>query len=89
MSSQNETENETENVNELEAIKEEQNTFLNHLEEIEAIKCIYNVEGADSIHETLECEYLYYIETTCNELRELINKLYEEKIRILSQTKYE
>jgi hypothetical protein len=79
----------TENLNELETIKAEKDNFLNHIEEIESIKLVYNIEGANSFNETLESEYLYYIENTCNELRDLINKLYEEKIRILSLTRYE
>jgi hypothetical protein len=83
------SQNENQNLNELETIKAEQENFLTHLEEIESIKWIYNIEGANSCNESLECEYLYYIEDHCKELRELINKLYEEKIRILSQTKYE
>jgi hypothetical protein len=79
----------TENLNELETIKAEQDNFLNHLEEIESIRWVYNIEDANSYNEPIESEYLYYIEDHCRELRELINKLYEEKIRILLQTKYE
>lgn len=78
-----------ENLNELETIKAEQDTFLNHIDEIYAIKWNYTIEGANLCNESLECEYLYYIEDHCRELRELINKLYEEKIRILSQNRSE
>ena len=63
------------------AIKEEQEKFIYHINEIENLSYLYNIE--DMGNESSEQEYLMYIEDHCKELRELIDKLYRTKLYIV------
>ena len=62
-------------------IKEEQEKFIYHINEIENLCSDYNIE--DMGNESPEQEYLMYIEDHCKELRELIDKLYRVKLYII------
>jgi hypothetical protein len=62
-------------------IKEEQEKFMYHINEIENLCSDYNIE--DMGNESPEQEYLMYIEDHCKELRELIDKLYRVKLYII------
>ena len=65
----------------IQSIKQEQEIFISHINEIENIRSIYDIE--DMGNESLEQEYLMYIEDHCSELRDLINKLYHTKLYIV------
>jgi hypothetical protein len=65
----------------LEKIKEEQEKFIFHINEIENLSSDYNIE--DMGNESPEQEYIMYIEDHCKELRELIDKLYRTKLYIV------
>jgi hypothetical protein len=60
------------------AIKEQ---FINHINEIESLTYDYNIE--DMGNDSPEQEYIMYIQEHCNELRELIDKLYQAKLYII------
>ena len=62
-------------------IKDEHEYFIYHLDALENIDSVYNIE--DMGNESPEQEYLIYIADHCKELRELINKLYAAKIYII------
>jgi hypothetical protein len=70
-----------ENDDVLEKIKEEQDKFIFHINEIENLSSDYNIE--DMGNESSEQEYIMYIEDHCRELREIIDKLYRTKIYII------
>ena len=72
---------EKENDDIIQRIKEEQEKFIYHINEIENLSCSYNIE--DMGNESSEQEYLMYIEDHCKELRELIDKLYRTKLYII------
>ena len=74
-------ENEDDDVLVLEKIREEQEKFIYHINEIENLSSDYNIE--DMGNESLEQEYIMYIEDHCRELRELIDKLYRTKLYII------
>ena len=74
-------EKENDNDDVIQAVKEEQEKFIYHINEIENLSCDYNIE--DMGNESLEQEYLMYIEEHCKELRELIDKLYRTKLYII------
>ena len=63
------------------SIIQERAIFIHHINEIENISCVYNIE--DMGNESSEQEYLMYIEEHCKELRELIDKLYYTKLYII------
>lgn len=63
-------------------IKQEHEKYIYHINEIENIRCEYNIE--DMGNESPEQEYLIYIEDHCKELRELIDKLYHTKLYIIN-----
>jgi len=65
----------------LEKIKEEQEKFIYHINEIENLCSDYNIE--DMGNESSEQEYIMYIEDHCKEIRELIDKLYRTKLYII------
>jgi hypothetical protein len=65
----------------IESIKQEQEKFIYHINEIENLTSDYNIE--DMGNESSEQEYIMYIEEHCRELRELIDKLYRTKLYIL------
>ena len=65
----------------IETIKQEQDKFIYHINEIENLSCYYNIE--DMGNESPEQEYLMYVEEHCKELKELINKLYHAKLYII------
>ena len=65
----------------IEKIKQEQEKFIYHINEIENLISDYNIE--DMGNESLEQEYIMYIEEHCRELRELIDKLYLTKLYII------
>jgi hypothetical protein len=65
----------------LKKIKEEQEKFIYHINEIENLSSDYNIE--DMGNESSEQEYIMYIEDNCKELRELIDKLYRTKLYII------
>ena len=65
----------------IQSIKEEQEKFIFHINEIENLSSDYNIE--DMGNESSEQEYLMYIEDHCKELRELIDKLYRTKLYII------
>lgn len=65
----------------LEKIKEEQEKFIYHINEIENLSSDYQIE--DMGNESSEQEYIMYIEDHCKELRELIDKLYRTKLYII------
>jgi hypothetical protein len=62
-------------------INEEHAHFISHLDALENINSVYRIE--DMGNESPEQEYLMYIEDHCQELRDLINKLYAAKIYII------
>ena len=62
-------------------INEEHAHFISHLDALENINSVYCIE--DMGNESPEQEYLMYIEDCCNDLRDLINKLYAAKIYII------
>jgi hypothetical protein len=66
----------------IQTIKEEQEKFIYHINEIENLCCDYNIE--DMGNESSEQEYIMYIEEHCRELRELIDKLYRTKLYIVN-----
>jgi len=66
-------------------INEEHAHFISHLDAIENINGVYNIE--DMGNESPEQEYLMYIADKCQELRDLINKLYAAKIYIIECNK--
>ena len=70
-----------ENEDIIQNIKSEQENFIYHINEIESISSVYNIE--DMGNESPEQEYLMYIEDHCRELRELIDKLYHTKLYII------
>ena len=72
---------EKENDDIIQRIREEQEKFIYHINEIENLSCSYNIE--DMGNESSEQEYLMYIEDHCKELRELIDKLYRTKLYII------
>lgn len=55
--------------------------FINHINEIESLSYDYNIE--DMGNDSPEQEYIMYIQEHCNELRELIDKLYQAKLYII------
>ena len=57
------------------ALKQERAEFIKHIEAIEYIERVYMVEDMGS--ESLELEYIIKIGQHCEELRRLIDKLYE------------
>ena len=65
----------------IEKIKQEQEKFIYHINELENLISDYNIE--DMGNESLEQEYIMYIEEHCKELRELIDKLYLTKLYII------
>lgn len=73
-------EKEDENMS-IQTIKEEQEKFIYHINEIENLSSDYNIE--DMGNESSEQEYIMYIEEHCRELRELIDKLYRTKLYII------
>ena len=70
-----------ENDDVLEKIKEEQEKFIFHINEIENLSSDYTIE--DMGNESSEQEYIMYIEDHCRELREIIDKLYRTKRYII------
>ena len=70
-----------ENDDVLEKIKEEQEKFIFHINEIENLSSDYTIE--DMGNESSEQEYIMYIEDHCRELREIIDKLYRTKTYII------
>ena len=78
---ENENENENDNDESIQIIKQEQEQFIYHINEIENLSSEYNIE--DMGNESPEQEYIMYIEEHCKELRELINKLYKTKLYII------
>ena len=62
-------------------VRQEQEKFIYHINEIENLSCHYNIE--DMGNESSEQEYIMYIEDHCRELRELIDKLYLTKLYII------
>jgi hypothetical protein len=74
-------ENDDDDVLVLEKIREEQEKFIYHINEIENLSSDYNIE--DMGNESSEQEYIMYIEEHCKELRELIDKLYRTKLYII------
>ena len=74
-------ENEDDNEDVLTKIKEEQEKFIYHINEIENLSSDYNIE--DMGNESPEQEYIMYIEDQCRELRELIYKLYRTNLYII------
>jgi hypothetical protein len=62
-------------------ISHEQEKFIYHINEIENLSSDYNIE--DMGNESLEQEYIMYMEEHCRELRELIDKLYRTKLYII------
>ena len=65
----------------IQIIINEQEKFIYHINEIENLTCDYQIE--DMGNESLEQEYIMYIEDHCRELRELIDKLYRTKLYII------
>ena len=76
-----EKEENEDDVRVLEKIREEQEKFIFHINEIENLSSDYNIE--DMGNESPEQEYIMYIEDHCRELRELIDKLYRTKLYII------
>ena len=72
---------EKENDETIEMINTEREQFIYHIDQLENIECVYNIE--DMGNESPEQEYLMYIEEHCKELRELIDKLYRTKLYII------
>ena len=67
--------------NVIQNIREEQDKFIYHINEIENLSSDYNIE--DMGNDSPEQEYIMYIEESCRELREMINKLYLAKLYII------
>ena len=65
----------------IKTVMQEQEKLIYHINEIENLINDYNIE--DMGNESLEQEYLMYIEEHCKELRELIDKLYRTKLYII------
>lgn len=80
-----EKENDNDNDDIIQAVKEEQEKFIYHINEIENLSSDYNIE--DMGNESSEQEYIMYIEEHCRELRELIDKLYRTKLYIIKNVK--
>ena len=72
---------ERENEDGIKIIKQEQEQFIYHINEIENICSDYNIE--DMGNESPEQEFIMYIEEHCKELKELIDKLYRTKLYII------
>ena len=72
---------ESENEDAIKSMKQEQEKFIYHINEIENLCSDYNIE--DMGNESSEQEYIMYIEDHCKELRELIDKLYRTKLYII------
>ena len=72
---------ERENEDAIKIIKQEQEQFIYHINEIENICSDYNIE--DMGNESPEQEFIMYIEEHCKELKELIDKLYRTKLYII------
>ena len=72
---------EKENDETIEMINTEREQFIYHIDQLENIECVYNIE--DMGNESPEQEYLMYIEDHCKELKCLINKLYDTKLYII------
>ena len=70
-----------ENEDIIKNVRQEQEQFIYHINEIENLSCHYNIE--DMGNESSEQEYIMYIEDHCRELRELIDKLYLTKLYII------
>jgi hypothetical protein len=82
MQANQEQEDEQEYLEEYEQnINEDHAHFISHLDALENINGEYRIE--DMGNESPEQEYLMYIEDKCQELRDLINKLYAAKIYII------
>ena len=62
-------------TNNIQTVKQEHAEFIQHIEAIEYIERVYMVEDMGS--ESLELEYIIKIGQHCEELRRLIDKLYE------------
>jgi hypothetical protein len=71
---------EKENDN-IQDIREEQEKFIHHINEIEILSSEYNIE--DMGNDSPEQEYIMCIEESCRELREIIDKLYRTKTYII------
>jgi len=67
--------------NDIQNIKQEQEKFIYHINEIDNLSSDYNIE--DMGNDSPEQEYIMYIQEHCTELREMINKLYQAKIYII------
>jgi dTDP-D-glucose 4,6-dehydratase len=67
--------------NNIQIIRQEQEKFIYHINEIENLISDYHIE--DMGNESSEQEYIMYIEDHCRELRELIDKLYLTKLYII------
>jgi hypothetical protein len=59
-------------------IQSELDNFIHHINEIENIDNLYQIE--DFGNESQEQEYIMYIQEHCQKLKELIIKLYEIKL---------
>ena len=81
MEKEDHDENDENDEDVLNKIKEEQEKFIYHINEIENLSSDYNIE--DMGNESSEQEYIMYIEDHCRELRELIDKLYRTKLYII------
>ena len=62
-------------TNNFQAVKQEHAEFIQHIEAIEYIESAYMIE--DMGNESLELAYIIRIGEHCEELRRLIDKLYE------------
>uniref|UniRef100_A0A6C0EXP3 Uncharacterized protein n=1 Tax=viral metagenome TaxID=1070528 RepID=A0A6C0EXP3_9ZZZZ len=71
---------------EIENANKERETFLNYIDDLHTIDCLYEHIEMDNNSQEQE-EILFYINEHCSELRELINKLYETKITLMKQGK--
>ena len=65
----------------IQIIRQEQEKFIYHINELENLSSDYHIE--DMGNESSEQEYIMYIEEHCRELRELIDKLYRTKLYII------
>ena len=81
MEKEDHDENDENDEDVLNKIKEEQEKFIYHINEIENLSSDYNIE--DMGNESSEQEYIMYIEDHCRKLRELIDKLYRTKLYII------
>jgi hypothetical protein len=70
-----------EDMDDTEIIRQEQEKFIYHINEIENLINNYNIE--DMGNDSPEQEYIMYIEDNCKELREFIDKLYRAKLYII------